>query len=58
MVKFDRTSVQSLVTPGEAVEITISGYLFDGSSFQGIDTLRVIDKGAEHNDDQDPSSIE
>lgn len=42
MVKFDREAVQALLETGENVEISISGYLFDGMEFGGTDTLSVI----------------
>ncbi|MFX1445791.1 MAG: nitrous oxide reductase family maturation protein NosD, partial [Promethearchaeota archaeon] len=57
MVKFDRTSVQLSLSPGEAVEITIDGSLIDGTYFSGTAYIRVIDKGNEHIDEEDPSSI-
>ncbi|GAI04166.1 unnamed protein product, partial [marine sediment metagenome] len=44
MVKFDRTSVQELLEVGDEVEIVITGELTDGTSFEGTDTIRVIDK--------------
>ncbi|MFX0178215.1 MAG: ABC transporter substrate-binding protein [Candidatus Hodarchaeota archaeon] len=58
MIKFDRTSVYSLLTVGEAVEIAITGNLFDENPFYGIDVIKVIDKGMSHNDENDPSSIQ
>lgn len=33
------------VTTGDAVELTVSGELIDGSSYEGSDTVRVIAKG-------------
>ncbi len=44
MVKFDRTLVQELLEVGDEVEIVITGEL-DGTSFEGTDIIRVIDKG-------------
>jgi hypothetical protein len=46
MVKFDRTSVQSLIlyrhiTSGSVV-LTLSGKLNDGTSFEGSDTIKVV----------------
>jgi hypothetical protein len=41
MVKFDRAGVQSILEPGEEVEIKITG-AFDGKAFEGIGTIRVI----------------
>ena len=42
MVKFDRAEVQSVLTVGEEVEITITGKV-DGTSYEGVDIIRVID---------------
>ncbi|UCE38385.1 MAG: hypothetical protein JSW00_03930 [Thermoplasmata archaeon] len=41
MVKFDRPNVQDACVPGDAT-ITVSGELFDGTIFEGSDTIRVI----------------
>lgn len=58
MVKFDRASVQAAVaTTGGAVELTVSGELTDGSTFEGTDTIRVIDQGKDHLDEFDPSLV-
>ena len=43
MVKFDRNEVQRLLAPSEEVVLTISGSLFDGTEFEGSDTIRLID---------------
>ncbi len=43
MVKFDRREVEELLAPSEEVVLTISGSLYDGSIFEGSDTIRVID---------------
>lgn len=43
MVKFDRKSVQSILTSGTNIKIAISGKLNDGISFEGSDTIKVID---------------
>jgi len=43
MVKFDRTAVQEILTPGDQVEITISGEVA-GITFEGSDIIRVINK--------------
>jgi len=45
MVKFDRSEVKDILEPGDAVPITVTGALTDGPSFEGTDTIRVIDKG-------------
>lgn len=44
MVKFNRAAVQSAVVPGNAVNLTVSGFLKDGIPFKGVDTVRIIDK--------------
>lgn len=45
MVKFDRAEVQSILSPGDEIELTVSGELNDGTPFEGTDTIRVTDKG-------------
>jgi len=45
MLKFDRYAVQEILEEGDEVEINIKGELFDRTSFEGSDTIRVIDKG-------------
>ena len=42
IVKFDRSSVNNILEPGENVEIIVSGLLNDETKFIGIDTIRVI----------------
>jgi len=44
MAKFDRAAMQGILQVGD-VEITVTGELTDGTLFEGIDTIRVIDKG-------------
>ena len=44
MVKFDRSAVQQILDVGNQVEITIAGELADGTLFEGMDTIRVIEK--------------
>ena len=48
MVKFDRSEVQTILSSGEAVNLTLTGkvlYSADLVDFEGSDTIRVIDKG-------------
>ena len=40
MVKFDRSQVQELVEPEEAI-LTITGTTFGGAQFLGSDTIRI-----------------
>ena len=47
MVKFDRQSIQDACNAG-AVEFTLSCETYDGTAFEGTDTVLVIDKGQEH----------
>jgi len=42
MVKFDRSEVIALLTPGEMVYVMIYGILGDGTPFKGTDVIRVI----------------
>lgn len=42
MVKFNRSEVQGMLEPNEAVELTVTGDLADGNEFEGTDTIRVI----------------
>ena len=58
MIKFSRSDVYSILSAGDNVEITITGELNDGTSFEGKDIIKIIDKGAEHTDETDPSSVE
>ena len=44
IVKFDREDLVG-VSPGDAVELTVTGQLTSGTPFEGGDTIRVIDKG-------------
>ena len=44
MVKFDRSNAQDMLEPGDEVELTVSGQLTDGTTFEGTDTIRVIEQ--------------
>jgi FKBP-type peptidyl-prolyl cis-trans isomerase len=44
IVKFDREDLVD-VSPGDSVEMFVTGKLIDGTPFMGSDTIRVIDKG-------------
>ena len=44
IAKFNRSEVQSILSIGEN-KITITGELMDGTVFEGIDTIRVINRG-------------
>jgi hypothetical protein len=39
-----RSDVKEILETGE-VELTVNGYLVDGSYFEGTDIIKVIDKG-------------
>ncbi len=41
-VKFDRSSVQALLKVGEYKSILITGQLINGTTFDGMNTIRVI----------------
>lgn len=50
MVKFDRAAVINAilnlgVSSGAEVELTVTGELYDGTLFEGTDTIKVIDRG-------------
>ncbi|MGQ9515596.1 MAG: M12 family metallo-peptidase, partial [Thermoproteota archaeon] len=42
MVKFNESLVQKILKPGDRVRIEISGSLFDGRPFFGVDFIKVI----------------
>lgn len=56
MVKFDRQSVQDGCAPG-AIELTVYCETYDGTSFEGADTVLVIEKGQEHSSDDHGSVV-
>ncbi|MCK5291515.1 MAG: hypothetical protein KAR39_05825 [Thermoplasmata archaeon] len=43
MVKFNRSEVKQMLSPGDSVPLTITGKLFDGTEFEGTDEVRVMD---------------
>ncbi|MCD6528719.1 hypothetical protein J7L06_00285 [Candidatus Bathyarchaeota archaeon] len=45
MVKFKRSEIVEILSPGDTVELTITGELTDGTPFEGADMIRVIEKG-------------
>ncbi len=45
MIKFSRDALQEIGSPGEEVEIRITGTLPGGGSFEDTDTIRMIDPG-------------
>jgi len=47
MVKFNRTSVQEILEPGDMVRIEITGSLVGGTPFYGVDWIKVIGKNIE-----------
>jgi hypothetical protein len=48
MAKFTRSELAEIVEPGE-VELAVTGFLVDGTYFEGKDTITVIDKGRRKN---------
>lgn len=45
MVKFDRTKVIDIITPGDQVTLAVGGNLTTGQRFGGFDVIRVIKTG-------------
>jgi len=43
MAKFSRSALQEILEPGD-IELTVTGFLNDGSYFIGTDTIKVINK--------------
>jgi hypothetical protein len=43
------------VTPGHAVELTVTGQLYDGTAFHGCDTVRVINPWSVTDDNSTPA---
>ncbi|MFC1967633.1 hypothetical protein ACFLV2_03255 [Chloroflexota bacterium] len=44
MVKFNRADIEAILSPGDEVQITITGKIA-GASFEGADVIRVINEG-------------
>lgn len=43
MVKFERSEVEDYIgVPQESIELWVTGEFFDGTQFEGSDTIRVI----------------
>lgn len=42
MLKFDRNAVHSLLQPGKAVTVRVSGSFIDGDSFTSLDSVKVL----------------
>lgn len=43
MVKFNRSEVQQLLSPGDSMPLKITGKLYDDTEFEGDDEIKVID---------------
>ena len=46
VLKFNRSAVQSLLSEGNAVEITLTGQLSDGTEIEASNTIKVINPGS------------
>lgn len=44
-IKYDRSALQDILAAGDAVEVSVSGLLPDGTPIIATDTIRVIDRG-------------
>ncbi len=58
MVKFDRSSLQAGLLPGDQVNLTLLGSLLTGEPLSAANTIRVIDKGKAHADENNASSVQ
>jgi parallel beta-helix repeat protein len=45
MVKFNQSAVQNILEVGDEVKLTLTGRLFDGTQYEGSDTIQVIRRG-------------
>jgi hypothetical protein len=43
LVKFDRAAVQAILAVSDSVDIEVTGFFYDGGSFEAHDVIRVID---------------
>lgn len=57
MVKFDRATAQSWFSSDTTATFRVEGHLFNGTAFQGDTSVRIIDAGAEHNDEASAASV-
>lgn len=56
-VKFNRQDLVN-VSPGNAVWLTVTGMLMDGTTFEGSDIIRVINKGNGNDDEVDEEDVD
>jgi len=55
-VKFIRSEVQAIVPLGDEVELTVTGNLLNGATFQGTNNIRVINPGEQKGEPQNKSN--